>query len=157
MEQGAREAYLEAQIMTATPQKLRLMLIEGGIQFAKQTIRHWNENRNEEAFESFTRCRRIITELIGSIRTDSTELTRTMAGLYAFLFKTLTQAMATRDATKMEEVIRVLEEERLTWQEVCQRLREVPAEVYEQVPEEITATSVVAADEQAVGGFSLDA
>ena len=157
MEPRAREAYLEAQIMTATPQKLRLMLIEGGIQFARQTIRHWNENRSEEAFESLTRCRRVITELLGSIRCDDSELTRTMSGLYAFLFKTLTEAMATRDASKMEDVIRILEEERVTWQEVCQRLPEVPAEMYDQRPEEITASSSLAADDSATGGFSLDA
>ena len=157
MEPRAREAYLEAQIMTATPQKLRLMLIEGGIQFARQTIRHWNEDRNEEAFESLTRCRRVVTELLGSIRLDQTALTQTMSGLYAFLFKTLTEAMATRDVKKMEDVIRVLEEERLTWQEVCQQLPEVPPEVLDQVPEEITAASSATADAQAAGGFSLDA
>ena len=38
MQQPAHESYLEAQVMTATPQKLRLMLIEGAIRFARQTL-----------------------------------------------------------------------------------------------------------------------
>ena len=41
MDRTAQNAYLEAQANTATPQKLRLMLIDGGLRFARQTLDHW--------------------------------------------------------------------------------------------------------------------
>jgi len=40
-------------------------------------------------------------------------------GIYLFLFQELTEAQLRRDASRMDGVIRVLEEERTTWQELC--------------------------------------
>ena len=70
MNHQAREAYIEDQILTATPQKLRLMLIEGAIRFAKRTLLHWENRDNEQALESIIRCRNIVSELLSSIRVD---------------------------------------------------------------------------------------
>ena len=38
MNKNARNVYLETEIATATAQKLRLTLIEGGLRFARQTL-----------------------------------------------------------------------------------------------------------------------
>jgi flagellar secretion chaperone FliS len=114
-----RHAYLETQIATAAPQQLRLMLIEGALRLARQTADAWREERRDEALDTLIRCRSIITELISGIRAGSSQLADKVLGIYLFLFQELTEAQLRRDASRMDGVIRVLEEERTTWQELC--------------------------------------
>lgn len=136
-------AYLETQITTAAPQQLRLMLIEGALRFARQTVREWQEERREDALESLTRCRSIVTELIAGIREGSSPLANQVLEIYLFLFNELTQAQLLRDVARMEGVIRVLEEERVTWQEVCFALASCSEESRPQPPHEILAPAYV--------------
>ena len=115
----ARHAYLETQIATAAPQQLRLMLIEGALRLARRTADAWREERRDEALDTLIRCRSIITELISGIRAGSSQLADKVLGIYLFLFQELTEAQLRRDASRMDGIIRVLEEERTTWQELC--------------------------------------
>lgn len=165
MLQNPREAYLETQIATATPQKLRLMLIDGGIRFARLGQIAWQEARPDEAFEHVARCRAIVSELLAGVRIDESDLTRQVAALYGFLFRLLTEAQAERDPGRLTQVIRVLEEERETWAAVCEQMPEAPAEM--ERPEEILAprsAGIPAASFLAgeplpaeTAGFSIDA
>jgi flagellar protein FliS len=118
----AREHYLTTQVMTAPPQKLQLMLIEGAIRFGRQTAELWRENRAEEALESLIRCRRIVTEIIGSVKPDAGELARNVRSIYAYLFRLLTEAHWERNEKKLDEAIRILSIERDTWGQVCEKL-----------------------------------
>src|SRR4029079_17264748 len=116
-----RHAYLETQIATAAPQQLRLMLIEGALRLARQTADAWREERRDEAVDTLIRCRSIVTELISGIRAGSSQLADKVLGIYLFLFQEMTEAQLRRDASRMDGIIRVLEEERTTWQELCAR------------------------------------
>ena len=116
---SVRHAYLETQIATAAPQQLRLMLIEGALRLARQTADAWREERRDEALDTLIRCRSIITELISGIRAGSSQLADKVLGIYVFLFQELTEAQLRRDASRIDGIIRVLEEERATWQELC--------------------------------------
>lgn len=119
-------AYLETQVLTATPQRLRLMLIEGAIRYADQTARFLQDGSDERALESLIRCRDFISELIAGIRPDASSLAKKVLGLYTFLFQALTEAQLSRDAQKLAHVRRVLESERDTWQQLCQQLPDAP-------------------------------
>lgn len=125
----ARNSYLETQVNTATPQKLRLMLIEGGLRYAQQTIDCWAEGRGEDGLAALLRCQAIVAELLGSVREDGTPVTRQVIGIYTFLALQLHEAELNSDSQKLAEVIQVLQEERQTWQEVCQQLTEAPRPV----------------------------
>jgi flagellar protein FliS len=166
MENSAREKYLEAQLMAATPQKLRLILIEGALRFARKTLEQWEAGESEPAFESLLRCRRIVTELMGSIRPEQTAAARKIADVYLYLFRTLTEAQMHGDADKLRDVIRVLEIDRDTWQEVCVKMPHAPdpALLQQNKPKEITAAglgvvspSPAPRDSVTGGSFSLDA
>jgi len=122
------QAYLETQVSTATPQRLRLMLIDGAIRLARQTLDAWKEERPGEALESLIRCRSFIAELISGVREGSSPLADKVLGIYMFLFQELTIARQDQDSARMGGVIRILEEERITWQEVCLILTERPEE-----------------------------
>lgn len=161
MEQHAREAYIEAQVMTATPQKLRLMLIEGAIRFARQTIQQWQAGDNERALEAIIRCRNIVSELLSSIRVDESELTKRVASLYLFVFQNLTEAQLRRDVKLVEEAIDVLEVERGTWRELCDEMPHAPARTAEHRaagPQEIFAPPLAYQDADVPrGSISFDA
>ncbi|MBP90011.1 MAG: flagellar export chaperone FliS [Planctomycetaceae bacterium] len=160
MEQPAHESYLEAQVMTATPQKLRLMLIEGAIRFARKTLRHWERGDNEQALETIIRCRTIVSELLASIRLDESELTKQVGGMYLFIFRHLTEAQLRRGAQHVEEAIRVLEAEQETWRLVCEQMPEAPPPLAQDpnASTEILAPQVVDFESGMTGGsFSLDA
>ena len=136
-----RPAYLETQVHTASPQRLRLMLIEGAIRFAKRAQAAIAVGALEQVAEALERCRAIAAELLAGVRPDGTPLTRQVAGIYVFVIKQLTEAELRHDAGEIEEVISVLEIERETWQHVCENMPEAPeaAEGQSRQAAEITA------------------
>ena len=69
MSNSIQRSYYEDDIQNATPQSLRLMLIEGAIRFANRAVSLWNTDL-PAAHQSLGRCRNIIIELVASIRGD---------------------------------------------------------------------------------------
>lgn len=123
MQTTARETYLATEVNTATPQKLQLMLVEAAIRFARQGLLHWQRGEEEQAGESLIRCQDIFGEILGGMRPEhNPELVRKVAGIYVYLLRELTDAHLEHDAKAVENVIRVLEVERGTWQQVCEQL-----------------------------------
>jgi flagellar protein FliS len=146
MSHTASNSYLSAEVMTATPQRLRLMLIDGAMRFARRALEHWDDPAQREVrFEAVERCRRIITELFAAVQQDGSEVNRQVAGIYLYLFRTLSEGSLTNDRQKLEDVLSVLAEERTTWQQVCQQmpLTPVPDGSRDLSEKEITAKGVV--------------
>jgi flagellar secretion chaperone FliS len=175
---NARDSYLESQVLTATPQRLRLLLIEGALRFAKQVVHCWENHDNETGLEAVSRCRRIITELLTVMVDDGSEVIGQLRGIYAFMFRQLTDAQQQQNPDMVGEVIRLLEVERETWQMVCEQMPEAPQReslAVEEKKREITAATsprqspdatstgfdstgvATPGSESAKGGFSLDA
>jgi flagellar protein FliS len=142
MQPSARDSYLETQVMTASPQKLRLMLIEGAIRFANQTQHLWEQQRDEEALESSIRAREIVSELMTSLSGNAEPLAKQILPLYVFIFRTITEAQLERSAAKLADALRVLGEERETWRQVCEKF--VDIDEAPPVPVEITASQTLA-------------
>lgn len=156
----ARDAYLENQILTAAPQQLRLMLIEGAVRFARQALCHWENAENEAAALALTRARGIVGELLSSLTADGSELTRRVAGLYLYLFQTLARAGVERDLARVREAIDVLDYERETWRLVCtQRSHQTDRIEHGSTSFEIPHGAPVAVGPEGsrAGGFVLDA
>lgn len=122
MQPSARDNYLVTEALTATPQKLRLMLIDGAIRFAQIARQHYQAGRGEEAGETIIRCQEIVTELICGLNpTEQPDLVRKIRGVYLFVFRTLTAAHVEHSDDKLAQAIRILEVERDTWRALCQR------------------------------------
>lgn len=118
-----RDNYLRTEVMTATPQKLQLMLIEAALRFGHQAQLAWDESRDDAATEALVRSQQIVTELLCGLNPDGDpELIRRAASVYLFIFRSLTTAQMQRDARRLADALRVLEEERDTWREVCDKL-----------------------------------
>ena len=144
MDATAGNAYLETQIATATPQRLRLMLIDGAIRYGHLTIQAWEENRPADALESLIRCRSIVSELIAGVRPGSSSLADRVVSLYLFLFQELTFAQLHQDRLKVGDVLRILDEERETWRQICRQMPEAPLPGVDSQPQEFFAPAFIA-------------
>jgi flagellar protein FliS len=123
MSPAARDEYLTTTVLTAAPQKLQLLLIEGAIRFGRQAELHWQRRENEAAFNALVRCQEIVTQLIAGLAENlESPLVRQVSAVYAFTYRALVSAAFHRDANRLAEALRVLEIERETWQQVSERL-----------------------------------
>lgn len=135
-----RDAYLETEIMTATPQKLRKMLLDGALKFALKSKLHSSRGEDLPAIEALTRCRAIVSELLSAIKPND-EVAKTVAGIYVFLMRELIEIQQTGNYEKLMGVIGVLEIERETWRQLCEKLPEAPQKPNAgEAPREISAS-----------------
>lgn len=115
--------YLRNQVLSASPEELRMLLLDGAVKFARQG-RAGMEARNYEAmYNGISQCRNIIFELLTSIR-DDTDLTLAsrVKGVYTFMYTHLLEASHEKDISKLDKVIGLLEYERETWAMVMDKL-----------------------------------
>jgi len=123
MQSSASESYLVTEVMTATPQKLQLMLIEAAIRSAQRARQNWQAQEEEQAGEAILHAQQVVGEMIAALdqETDS-ELVKKVAAVYLFVFRSLMEANFRRDENKLDDALRVLEIERATWRQVCDKL-----------------------------------
>lgn len=116
-------AYLKSRVMSATPEQLRLMLLDGALRFAAQGRDGLARKDYEASFTGLTSCRDILMELITSIRTDvDPDLMQRIKGLYTFMYSELVTAGLERDPARVEKVIELLTFERETWSMLCDKV-----------------------------------
>jgi flagellar protein FliS len=135
------------------------MLIDGAIRFAHKALENWDQDEQQATvYDAIVRCRAIVMELYGSIQPDASPVAKQVASIYFFLFRLLAEAPVSHDAQKMRDVIGVLEEERETWRQLCEKMPEPPESMGgdRSAQREITAESPVATS-LPTEGFSLDA
>jgi flagellar protein FliS len=149
-----RQTYLETQVLTATPQKLRLMLIDGAIRAASRAVELMESADADAAKASLVRCREIVSELLVSVRPEPSSINKATQALYAFIFRQVAEAEILFDAARVKDALRVLHEERETWLQVCELMPDAPEASHGQ-PEEILAPSSV--NHSSAEAFSLDA
>jgi len=113
--------YLELAVQTASPAKLRLMLIERGVDVAKQLAAVYRESAdsNEGVNEHSIKLLEILNELLGGVTDKELPVSKQISDLYVFLCQHLLKAEENRDASCVDEIRLVLETEAETWRMVC--------------------------------------
>lgn len=143
--QDPRAAYLESQVLTATPQKLRLMLIEGALRFLYRAEAGYDSEPIDRAMvsESLTRARNIVAELLSSVKDEEQGPNQQVASLYLFIFQQLTESQLRGDRAPLREITEILTVERETWRQMCEKFPDAPdpAEMRNAQPQEIVATT----------------
>jgi len=120
--------YLKSAVMTATPEKLQLMLYDGAIRFGRQAREALIAQDFETSCEKLIRTQQIITALEGGLRPEVNEaLCRQMADLYQFIFARLVDANTTHNVTALDEALQILEHQRETWRLLMDRICELHA------------------------------
>jgi flagellar protein FliS len=122
------ETYLATEVLTAPPQKRHLMLVAAALRHARAAQAARRQHRHEPAAESLLRAQEIVGELLAGLRTDQApEITRKVAAVYVFIYRSLVTAHLRQSDSDLESAIAVLQEELLTWQAVCAQLPADPA------------------------------
>jgi flagellar protein FliS len=115
--------YLEATVRTASPARLRLMLIERAVEVSQALASRWRAGEHLGSNEWSLKLLDLLTELLAGIREGSTESERQVcsrvADLYVFLTQHLVRAEACNDADAIDEIRAILETEAGTWRSVC--------------------------------------
>jgi len=127
MQDSISNQYRQGELLTATPQRLQYLLIDGAIRFAKKTKQHWQTGDYEQGGEAMDRCETVLTEILRNIRTDCWVVADQIAALYLFLVKAASEAHFQHDTEKLDKVIAILETERETWRVLCESPIEVDA------------------------------
>lgn len=130
MTHSSREDYLKAEVLTASPQKLQLMLIQAAARQVRQAMSAYDREDQSAAAEALLKAQDIIGEILGGLKRDvAPELTGKVAAVYVFVLRSLVVATLQHDRELLPDVLRILEEEQTTWRQVCDELgeRSVPA------------------------------
>jgi len=118
------DAYLRNAVMTATPEQLHLMLYDGAIRFARQAQQALHEKRFEDSFNALTKAQRIVLEMTNGLNHEiNPDLCAKMAGLYNFIYRKLVDANVSRDATAVDDALRILGYQRETWGLLVDKLK----------------------------------
>jgi flagellar protein FliS len=117
--------YLRNRVLTATPEELRLMLLDGAIKFGRQGREGLARKDFEAVYTGLTACRDIVTELLTSVRPEpNPELATRVRSLYAFIYTLLVEGGLDKDVAKLDQAIELLEYERETWALLMQKVTE---------------------------------
>lgn len=110
------QTYLKNRVLSASPEDLRLMLLEGAVKYARMGRTGLAERNYEKSYEGIHRCQDILIELVNSLRPEhNPELCDRLSGLYMYLYRRLMDASLERNASHCDEVIQLLEYEVETW------------------------------------------
>ena len=113
--------YLENRVNTASQPQLHLMLIEGGIRFAREAAIKFEANDVDGASHPLRRAMDIASELLASVKHSQDEINVKLASIYEFVFTRFTMAYVNSDAAKLAEGIKILEVQQETWRMACEK------------------------------------
>ncbi len=124
MIQNNPQRYLETQVMTASRERLLLILYDGALRFCEQARLALEAKDIEKSHQSLIQAQRIVIELWGSVSPQADpELARNLGGLYGFLYLRLVHANVQKDPVALEEAVRILTILRQAWAEAAEKIR----------------------------------
>lgn len=122
MDQTAN-SYLTTRVMSASPQELRLLLLDAAIKFTHQACEGLRTKNFELSFNGFGQARDIALELISGISEDADpDLADKVRGVFLFIYRELMDASFEKSVEKTQRVIELLEYERDTWVLAMERI-----------------------------------
>lgn len=113
---NAYQQYQYNSIMSASPERLLLMLFEGAIRFVKLARKAIEEKDIAGANENLTKAQDIIAELNQSLDM-SYDISENLASIYDFLYRQLVDANIKKDAEILDVVESMLVDLKDTWEQ----------------------------------------
>ena len=107
---SARQAYTEAAVLTAPPERLVVMLFDGANSFLARTAAALRAGEPIAAMRIAQRAIEIIDELNFSLDMSYGEVPEQLRAIYLFHKRQLVQAVVARDAEAVETVAELLRE-----------------------------------------------
>lgn len=118
---GAK-AYQQTQVVTASKEKILLMLYESCIRNFKKCREAMVAKNYAEKGAALGKAQDIINELCNSLNFDvGGDISRQLEGLYNHIFEQSTQANITNDPAKLDHCIKLLETLYSGWKEAIEK------------------------------------
>ena len=118
------QAYSKTNILTASKEKVLLMLYDGSIRFLKAAIAACEQNNPKEKNEKVGRVMDIVIELRSTLRPESApEICQNLEGLYSFVQERLLKGSVENNPQPLQEALQVLTTLRSAWDEAIQSLK----------------------------------
>jgi len=121
--------YLESKVQTASQPQLHRMLLEGAVRFGRLAQKAFQEGDSLAAEEPLLRTLDIVEEMLVGVRGSKTEISARLAENYLFIFRRLVEAKIHANIELLDEALRVLELERETWRQACEKFTFAPKAV----------------------------
>lgn len=119
---NAYQQYQYNSIMSASPERLMIMLFEGALKFVKLARKDIEEKNLAGANYNLTRAQDIITELDQSLDM-SYDVSENLAGVYDFIYRQLVNANIKKDVYGLDIVESMLTELKDTWSQAYLTLK----------------------------------
>lgn len=142
--------YLSQEVMSASPIRLRWMLIRRAEELCGSVRQMWATGEDEHATQWMLRIREILGELLNGITDAENPLSQTVADFYVFLLQLATEIEATRNVEQLETLQELLAIELETWRQVLENQGE------QQVAQNNGAIAPDIGGAPASGSFSLE-
>lgn len=137
----AKKQYTREAILSASPNKLLVMLYDRLLLDLHRAHTAQSESRWDDASEQLLHAQAIIAELRSSLKVDQWDGAVQLQGIYSFVTQELISANVGKDATKTQACIGILEPLRLTWHEALAKTTEVVSPVTSQGTPGTTTTN----------------
>src|SRR5436305_6249762 len=100
---GPVSEYLRSKVLAASPEELRLMLLEGAIKYCRQGRAGLERKDYEASFNGLSACRNIVMELVTTIRSDpNPDLAEKVRALYTYMYTLLVEGGHEKDLKKLD-------------------------------------------------------
>lgn len=109
MSQDPLKKYKQAQVLTASREKLLIMMYEGAIKFLKQAIEAGTSHDNSERTRLIGRTQDIVSELRSTLNYEaSKDIASELDKLYVFISGSLLKALQSLDQKPLEDSLKIL-------------------------------------------------
>lgn len=116
---SASRAYKESAVLTASPERLVVMLYDGAGRFLARAAAALRAGEPAAAAKAMRSAEAILDELLATLDPEAGEIAERLQGIYVFCRRTLVEAQLERDAGKVERVAGLLAELREAWAGIC--------------------------------------
>jgi flagellar protein FliS len=126
----ATTAYLESQVLTASPERLHLMVVDTALRSALAGRTALSNEDRFIAHNALSRAAACVAEILSGIRSEpNPQLADNLRSMFLYAHQSLLLADQNRDVSAVNEAIRMLEHHRETWLGLMQQLQPAPGSV----------------------------
>src|SRR4051794_36651886 len=116
--------YLETKVLTATPEQLHLMVVDGAIRHAMRAEQALRDRDIEKAHFALADSRKFVAELISRIDpTPLPDVAANLKALFLFVHRNLVEADPRRDPQLVADAVTILRMHRETWTSLAEKLK----------------------------------
>lgn len=122
-EEAVENPYLQQEVNSASPYRLRWMLIQRAEELCGAVESMWSQGNEQEAAQWLLRIRDILGELLSGVQDRENPVSQSVSDFYIFLVQLLGRVEADQDLEQLQTLRGLLQIEAETWRQVVERFQ----------------------------------